>query len=97
MESFVWAFTRVDGITDRQYVGLLHFKRLLFESDIFWKALKNNLFVMFVPTLFVIPIALFISFLISRRIWGSNMFRICFFFSEHHGSHRDHSTVDERL
>ena len=35
---------------------------------------------MFVPPLFVIPIALFISFLISRRIWGSNMFRICFFF-----------------
>ncbi len=80
LESFVWAFTRWDGITDREYVGLLHFKRLLFESDIFWKALKNNLFVMFVPALFVIPIALFISFLISRRIWGSNMFRICFFF-----------------
>ncbi len=80
LESFTWAFTRWDGITERKYVGLLQFKRLLFESDIFWKALKNNLFVMFVPTLFVIPIALFISFLISRRVWGSNMFRICFFF-----------------
>lgn len=80
LESFTWAFTRWDGIAEREYVGLLHFKRLLFESDIFWKALKNNLFVMFVPLLFVIPIALFISFLISRRVWGSNMFRICFFF-----------------
>lgn len=80
LESFLWAFTRWDGITDREFVGLLHFKKLLFESDTFWKALKNNLFVMFVPPLFVIPIALSISFLISRRVWGSNMFRICFFF-----------------
>ena len=80
LESFVWAFTRWDGITDREYVGLLHFKKLLFESDVFWKSLKNNLFVMLVPPLFVIPFALFISFLISRRVWGSNMFRICFFF-----------------
>lgn len=80
LESFAWAFTEWDGISDRKSVGLLHFKRLLFDSDVFWKALGNNLFIMFVPTAFVVPLALCFSFLISRGIWGSNLFRICFFF-----------------
>ena len=80
IESFAWAFTQWDGITNRNFIGLLHFKHLLFDSDVFWKALKNNLFIMFVPTAFVVPLALFFSFLISRGIWGSNLFRVCFFF-----------------
>jgi raffinose/stachyose/melibiose transport system permease protein len=80
LQSFGWALTQWDGITDRKYVGLLHFKRLLFESDVFWTALKNNLFVMFVPALFVIPLSLLFAYLISRGVWGSKVFRVCFFF-----------------
>lgn len=80
IESFGWAFTNWDGITDRTYVGLLHFKRLLFESDVFWTALRNNLFIMFVPALFVVPISLFFATLISRGVWGANVFRVCFLF-----------------
>jgi raffinose/stachyose/melibiose transport system permease protein len=80
LEAFGWAFTRWDGIGEREGVGLLHFKRLLFQSDVFWMALRNNLFVMIVPTLFVVPLSLFFSFLISRGIWGSKVFRVCFFF-----------------
>jgi len=80
IESFGWAFTNWDGITDRKYVGLLHFKRLLFESDVFWTALRNNLFIMFVPALFVVPISLFFATLISRGVWGANVFRVCFLF-----------------
>lgn len=80
LQSFGWALAQWDGITDRKYVGLLHFKRLLFESDVFWTALKNNLFVMFVPALFVIPLSLLFAYLISRGVWGSKVFRVCFFF-----------------
>jgi raffinose/stachyose/melibiose transport system permease protein len=80
VQSFGWALTQWDGITDRRYVGLLHFKRLLFESDVFWTALKNNLFVMFVPALFVIPLSLLFAYSISRGVWGSKLFRVCFFF-----------------
>ena len=80
VEAFAWAFTEWDGITDRSFVGLLHFKRLLFESDVFWRALRNNLFIMFVPTFFVLPMALFFSYLISRGVPGGRLFRVCFFF-----------------
>src|SRR5262249_49237233 len=62
------------------FVGLTNFKRLLLESDDFWKALKNNLWLMFVVPLFVVPLALFLAASISRGIWGGTLFRIVFFF-----------------
>ena len=42
----------------RTWVGLYNFKSLLFESDSLWSALGNNLFLMVVPALVVVPIAL---------------------------------------
>jgi raffinose/stachyose/melibiose transport system permease protein len=62
------------------FVGLLHFKRLLLESDSFWTSLNNNLFLMLVVPLFVVPISLFLAACLRRGIWGSNFFRIVFFF-----------------
>jgi ABC-type sugar transport system permease subunit/ABC-type glycerol-3-phosphate transport system substrate-binding protein len=78
--SFWWSTQRWDGLTDMTYVGLQHFKRLLFESDPFWIALKNNLFIMLVIPLFVIPLSLFLAACISRGLRGSTLFRIVFFF-----------------
>jgi ABC-type sugar transport system permease subunit len=77
--SFWWSTQRWDGLTDMTYVGLQHFKRLLFESDPFWIAL-NNLFIMLVIPLFVIPLSLFLAACISRGLKGSTVFRIVFFF-----------------
>jgi raffinose/stachyose/melibiose transport system permease protein len=78
--SFWWSTQRWDGLTNMTYVGLQHFKRLLFESDPFWTALKNNLFIMLVIPLFVIPLSLFLASCISRGLKGSTLFRIVFFF-----------------
>jgi len=78
--SFWWSTQRWDGLTDMTYVGLQHFRRLLLESDPFWVALKNNLFIMLVIPLFVIPLSLFLAACISRGLKGSTVFRIVFFF-----------------
>lgn len=80
LKSFAWSTQRWDGLTEMAYIGLLHFKRLLFESDGFWIALKNNLFIMFVVPLFVLPLSLFFAACISRRVLLSGLFRIVFFF-----------------
>jgi len=80
LKSFSWALHRWDGLTDMTWVGVLHFHRLLFESDGFWIALGNNLFIMFVIPCFVLPLALFLAVCISRELWGSRFFRIVFFF-----------------
>lgn len=80
LKSFAWSAVRWDGLTEMSFVGLLHFKRLLFESDEFWIALSNNLFIMFVIPSFVLPLALFLAVCISRQVKGAKLFRIAFFF-----------------
>jgi raffinose/stachyose/melibiose transport system permease protein len=78
--SIMWAFTRWDGFTEQHWAGLFNFKWLLLESDTFWFALKNNLYLMIVPTLAVVPMALFFAAMIHRGVWGAGFFRAVFLF-----------------
>ena len=78
--AFVWAFTRWDGLNARSWAGLYNFKWLLFESDVFWSALANNAFLMVVPALVVVPLALLFAALIHRGVRGANFFRAVFLF-----------------
>jgi raffinose/stachyose/melibiose transport system permease protein len=52
----------------------------LFESDLFWSALGNNLFLVIVPTVVVVPLALLFATLIHRGVWGGNGFRAVLLF-----------------
>ena len=78
--AFGWAFTRWDGLGPRTWAGLFNFKWLLFENDLFWFALKNNLYLMVVPAVTVLPLALFFAYLLHRGVWGANIFRAVFLF-----------------
>jgi raffinose/stachyose/melibiose transport system permease protein len=83
LRSFSWSLHEWNGLTSMSsmpYRGLLNFKRLLFESDGFWIAIKNNLFLMFMVPLFVIPLAMFLAASISRGVHGATLFRVVFFF-----------------
>lgn len=80
LAAVCWAFTRWDGFTERSWAGWLNFKWLLLESDTFWFALKNNLYLMIVPTLAVVPLALFFAAMIHRGVWGAGFFRAVFLF-----------------
>lgn len=75
-----WAFTRWDGIGTQRWAGLFNFKWLLLESDVFWTALGNNFFLMVVPALVVVPVALFCATLIHRGVWGAGAFRVVLLF-----------------
>jgi ABC-type sugar transport system permease subunit/ABC-type glycerol-3-phosphate transport system substrate-binding protein len=78
--SFMWAFTRWDGIGQRSWTGLYNFKSLLFDSDALWTALGNNLYLMLVPALAVVPLALLFAMLIHRGVWGAGAFRMILLF-----------------
>ncbi len=78
--AFAWAFTRWDGLSARTWSGLFNFKWLLFESDIFWYALRNNLYLMVVPAVVVMPLALLFAYLLHRGVWGTKVFRTVFLF-----------------
>jgi ABC-type sugar transport systems, permease components len=80
LASIVWAFMRWDGFGEWSWAGLLNFQWLLLESDTFWFALKNNLYLMIVPTLAVVPMALFFATMIHRGVWGVGFFRAVFLF-----------------
>ena len=80
LAAFASAFTRWDGIGPRAWAGIFNFKWLLFESDAFWFALRNNLFLMVVPAFAVIPIALACAALIHRGVWGAGVFRAVLLF-----------------
>jgi ABC-type sugar transport system permease subunit/ABC-type glycerol-3-phosphate transport system substrate-binding protein len=78
--AFTWAFTRWDGMGERAWSGLFNFKWLLFESDLFWAALKNNAFLMLVPALTVLPLALSLAYALHRGALGGRFFRAVFLF-----------------
>jgi raffinose/stachyose/melibiose transport system permease protein len=78
--AFGWAFSHWDGIGGRSWAGLYNFKSLLFESDVLWTALGNNLYLMVVPALFVVPLALLFALLIHRGVWGAGAFRLILLF-----------------
>jgi raffinose/stachyose/melibiose transport system permease protein len=78
--SFGWAFVRWDGIGAPGWAGWFNFKSLLFDSDPFWQALGNNLYLMLVPAAAVVPLALFFAALIQRGIWGARAFRAVLLF-----------------
>ena len=78
IKSFGWSLLEWDGLTDAKFVGLRHFRDLLFNSDGFWIALKNNLFIMFVIPLFLTPLSLFLAACVSRGIRGAKIFQSAF-------------------
>ena len=80
LAAFGWAFTRWDGLGERSWAGWFNFKWLLFENDGFWFALRNNLYLMLVPAVVVLPLALLFAFLLHRGIWGAKVFRAVFLF-----------------
>ncbi|HVU32871.1 MAG TPA: extracellular solute-binding protein [Opitutaceae bacterium] len=78
--AFLWAFTHWDGLGPRTWTGWFNFRELLFESDTFWSALRNNLFLTVVPTLLVVPVALLLAAVIHRGVIGGRVFRVVFLF-----------------
>lgn len=69
-----------DGLTPPRFVGALNIERLLLESDLFWTSLGNNLFLMAVPAVVVIPLSLLLASLLHREVVGAKLFRVAFFF-----------------
>lgn len=78
--ALIAACTRWDGLGAPQFVGALNFRRLLLESDVFWSAFCNNLYLMLVIPGLVLPVSLLLANALHHGVWGSRMFRIAFFF-----------------
>lgn len=69
------SFTSWDGVSStKTFVGLKNFKKILFDSPEVWLALKNN-GTYFIFHLLLIPIELFLAFLLDNRVRCSKLFK----------------------
>lgn len=80
LNALRYSLTRWDGLSDPVWVGVKNFVTLSQSGTIFLHALKNNLFLMFVPGAFILSLALFFANSIHQKIRGARLFRIAFFF-----------------
>ncbi len=80
LAAFGWSLVRWDGFGEMRWAGLFNFRWLLLESDVFWSALGNNLFLMLVPPLVVVPVALGMAAFIHRGGPGAGVFRVVLLF-----------------
>ncbi len=80
LTAFAWAFTRWDGFGEMSWAGAFNFRWLLLESDVFWSALQNNLFLMVVPPLVVVPVALGLAAYVHRGGLGAGALRVVLLF-----------------
>jgi raffinose/stachyose/melibiose transport system permease protein len=78
--SLGWAFMHWDGIGAQRWAGLFNFKWLLLESDVFWAALRNNLFLVIVPAAVVVPLSLALAHLIHRGTRGASILKAVLLF-----------------
>ncbi len=80
LNALRYSLTRWDGLGEPVWVGLRNFISIWQSGSVFINALKHNLFLMFVPGLFVLTLALFFAYTIHQRIPGARLFRVAFFF-----------------
>lgn len=90
-QAFYIALFRWSGMSpNREFIGFANFKKLLgFEisggarvptDPMFWKALLHNFEFMIISLVVVIPLALFIGSVLSRKVWGSGTYRALYLF-----------------
>ncbi|NLC58163.1 MAG: sugar ABC transporter permease [Armatimonadetes bacterium] len=80
VNAFRYSLTRWDGLGSATWVGLYNFRNILARSSEFMPALEHNVFLMVVPGIITLSLALFFAYVIHQRIRGARLFRIAFFF-----------------
>ncbi len=78
-QSVRFSFYRWDGLgPPTRFIGLANYKEIL-HDQVFWKALKNNLIVVFVSLLGQMPPAIFLAIILTGKIKGKSFLRTVYF------------------
>ncbi|HZT43237.1 MAG TPA: sugar ABC transporter permease [Chthonomonadaceae bacterium] len=75
-----YSLLRWDGLGTATWAGLHNFGRLLRSGSDYLPAIQHNLFLTFVPGVFILTLALFFAYSIHQGVRGARLFRITFFF-----------------
>jgi ABC-type sugar transport system permease subunit len=81
IRAFVVSFHHWDGYArNMTFVGLDNFRNLIFHDTVFWGSFKNTFFLLSVPGVITLGLALFFASVLSSNLRGGKFFRITFFF-----------------
>ena len=80
INAFRYSLSRWDGLSAPTWIGFANFRRVLASGSDFFPAIGHNLFLTFVPGVFILTLALFFAALIHQGIRGARLFRVAFFF-----------------
>ncbi len=80
VNAFRYSLTNWDGLSDPKYVGFKNFGKIAESKADFAGALQHNIYLMVVPGIFIITLALFFAYTMHRGVKGGRLFRIAFFF-----------------
>ncbi|MCM3443072.1 carbohydrate ABC transporter permease [Metabacillus halosaccharovorans] len=72
--SIYYSFMEWNGFGPMEFVGLQNFIEIA-KDPIFWKAVKNNIYVVLASVFGQIPIALGLALLLNRKVKGAKLFR----------------------
>ena len=77
--ALLYSLQKWDGFREIQWAGLDNF-RALFRDGLFLEALKHNAILLVFGGTLTISMALFFAAALNRRVFGSQVFRVAFFF-----------------
>jgi N-acetylglucosamine transport system permease protein len=91
VQMFILSLTDWSGFGTYNFIGFDNFQKL-WQDNVFWIALRHNIFLLILLPLVTIAIALVFAFLLNvgggftggatRGIWGSKFYRVVFFFPQ---------------
>lgn len=78
LQSLYLSFFDWDGITDRKFVGLDNYERMLRGDDVFWEAFRNAMVYLAVCLFFQLGVALFVANLMTYVRRGRELAKTLF-------------------
>jgi len=76
--SFYYSFFNWNGLSHMSFIGLDNYVSVL-KDGIFWKGVKNNLFMMLSGILGQLPVGLFFAVILNRSLRGLKLYRSVLF------------------
>jgi N-acetylglucosamine transport system permease protein len=91
-QTFYLSMTNWTGYQTQDWIGFDNYRRM-FDSDVFWDAIKHHAIILVTLPLVTIILALFFSYLLNiagrsgrggglTGVWGSKFYRVVFFFPQ---------------
>lgn len=80
LAAFALSLGKFDGISPPIWVGLDNYRELFSLQGLFFQSLLHNLFLIFVPGILMLVIALLFAYWIDQGLKGAGWYRVFFFF-----------------